>query len=141
MTIGEFAAKYNLRLKTNKQDDTQVIQGQIGHIYEYSPEALGLMIFPPGEPRPRLYSAIKKKCLSVGMTLRQNGDAEGAFSVDPHDKQQAKTAIKVAAIRLNKRISEAHKGKLRAPESGGWQGSAADARAIRSHSFAAFPGR
>lgn len=112
MTIKDFATKYNLHVKSDKQDDTSVIPGSVGHIYEYSPSELGLLILPPGDPRPRLYTAIKEKCMSVGMTLRQNCDAEGAFSFDPENKIQARLAIKVAQVRPKKQISEAHKAKL-----------------------------
>lgn len=70
------------------------------------------MILPPGDPRPRLYAAIKKKCLSTGMILRQDCDAEGALSFDPEDKQQARAAIKAAQVRPKKKISEAYKAKL-----------------------------
>jgi hypothetical protein len=112
MTITEFANKYKLHLKTDKQDDTLIIPGRMGHIYEYSPSELGVMILPPGDHRPRLYTAIKKKCLSSGMILRQDCDAEGALSFDPENKRQARTAIKAAQVRPKKKISKAHKAKL-----------------------------
>ena len=83
VTIREFAAKYNLRLRTDKQDDTLVIQGQIGHIYEHSPSELGLLIIPPGTFRPRLYAAIRKKCLSVGIVSLLDCDGEGTLSIRP----------------------------------------------------------
>jgi hypothetical protein len=111
MTVRDFSTTYNLRL-TKDKDDTEVIQGTVGHIYEYGSDELGLVIVPPGNPRPRLYTSIKTKCCSAGMTLRQDGDAEDALSFYPEDKQQARMAIKVAAVRAKKRISERHKAKL-----------------------------
>jgi hypothetical protein len=110
MTLKEFAEKHNLRLKRDS-DDTSVVEGRIGQIYEYSGFELGVLILPPTY-EPRLYSAIKKKCLSAGMFLLQDCDAEGTFSFDPTDKEQAKTAIKVTQVRPKKQISEAHKRKL-----------------------------
>ena len=112
MTITDFASKYKLHVTKDKQDDTLVIPGSIGQIYEYGPLELGVMILPPGDPKPRLYTSIKKKCLSVGMTLLLDCQAEGTFSFDPEDEAQARMAIKVAQIRPKKRISEAHKEKL-----------------------------
>lgn len=111
MTIKDFATKYNLRVTTDKQDDTPVITGGIGHIYEYSASELGVMILP-STYKPRLYHAIEKKCLSVGMTLQQGCDAEGALSFDPECKTQARMAIKAAQVRPKKKISEGHKAKL-----------------------------
>jgi hypothetical protein len=110
MTLREFAEKHNLRLKRDN-DDTSVVEGRTGQLYEYSGSELGVLILPPTYT-PRLYSAIKKKCLSSGMSLLQDGDAEGTFSFDPTDKEQATMAIKVAQVRPKKQISEAHKRKL-----------------------------
>jgi hypothetical protein len=112
MTIKDFATRYNLRLRTDKQDHTLVIPGSIGHIYEYSPSELGVMFLPAGDPKPRLYSSTKSKCLAVGMIVRQDCDAEGAFSFDPSDDHQSRLAIKAAGVRPKKRISETHKCKL-----------------------------
>jgi hypothetical protein len=46
------------------------------------------------------------------MTLRQNGDDEGAVSFDPTNKKHAALAIKVAGARPKRRLSPEHKAKL-----------------------------
>lgn len=112
MIISDFATTYKLHLAKDKQDDTLIIPGRIGHIYEYGPGELGLLILPLGTFRPHLYTAIKKKCLSVGMVSLLDCDGEGTFSFDPEDEAQARMAIKVAGVRPKKKISEAHKAKL-----------------------------
>jgi hypothetical protein len=71
------------------------------------------MILPSNDnPSPRLWNLVLAKCKPAGMTLRQNGDAEGAFSFDPENKQQVRLAINFAGVRPKKKISEAHKAKL-----------------------------
>src|ERR1700688_189418 len=102
MTLSDFATKYNLRLRKDRQDDTEVVQGRNGQIYSYGPAELGVMILSPGNPRIRRWTSIKKKCASVGMTLRQNGEGEGALSFDPENKQHARMAIKAAGVRPKK---------------------------------------
>jgi hypothetical protein len=39
------------------------------------------------------------------MTLRQNGDAEGAFSFDPGNPVQAKLAIRIAGVKAKRQVS------------------------------------
>jgi hypothetical protein len=104
--LARFAAKYSLRVQHDECDDP-VILGKHGHLYEYSPTELGLMILPPdGNPRPRLWNSISKECIASGMILRQNGDAEGALSFSPENKEQAKLAIRMAGARPKRQMSE-----------------------------------
>ena len=51
---------------------------------------------PDGEKTARsgLWNHTKVKCLAAGMTLHQDGDAEGIFVFDPADPGQTKLAIK-----------------------------------------------
>jgi hypothetical protein len=46
------------------------------------------------------------------MTLRQNGDDEGALSFDPNNRQQARLAIKVTGARPKRQLSPEHRAKL-----------------------------
>src|SRR2546428_11977867 len=86
-----FAAKHRLRIEYDECGDP-VISGRLGQLYEYSSSELGVMIIPSGDPRPRLWRLIREKCLATGMTLRQNGDAEGTLSFDPTNRAQARLA-------------------------------------------------
>jgi hypothetical protein len=103
--LARFAAKYNLRVQCDECNDP-IILGKHGHLYEYSPTEVGLMILPlGGNPRPRLWNSTREKCIAAGMTLRQNGDAEGALSFDPANQGQAKLAIRVAGARPKRQLS------------------------------------
>ena len=103
------------RLPTSRESDgTRVIRGQAGcHLYEYSDSELGLIVLSDAkDARPRRWAGIRKKCLAVGMTLRQNGDDEGALSFDPNNRKQARLAIKVSGARPKRQLSPEHRAKL-----------------------------
>jgi|SRR5215469_3581789 len=103
------------RLRTSREPDgTTVIRGQAGcHLYQYDEREIGLLIFSEGQDaHPRRWTAIRKKCLAAGMTLRQNGDDEGALSFDPNSRQQSRLAIKLAGARPKRQLSPEHRAKL-----------------------------
>jgi hypothetical protein len=70
---------------------------------------LGVLFMPAGNPRTRLWNETRKRCLAVGMTLRQNGNGEGALSFDPANPEQAKAAILAVKVRRKRRLSESHR--------------------------------
>jgi hypothetical protein len=45
------------------------------------------------------------------MTLRQNGDAEGAFSFDPANQVQAKLAIRITGVKRKRQMTEEQRVK------------------------------
>jgi len=111
--ITAFAQQH--RLHTFRDTDgTTVIRGRDGcQLYEYSDSELGLLVSSEtNDPRPRRWTAIRKKCLAVGMILRQNGDDEGALSFDPNNRQQSRLAIKIAGARPKRQLSPEHRAKL-----------------------------
>ena len=113
----KFANDYSLRVKRDECGD-RVISGRRGNLYEYGPTELGLMVMPEGnDPSPRLWKLVLAKCSRAGMTLRQWGDAEGAFSFDPENPDHARLAIAFAGVRPKRRISPAHLAKLLAGKS------------------------
>jgi hypothetical protein len=109
--LQSFAKKHNLRVQFDDCGDP-VTLGTRGHLYEYGPIELGLMILSGDDPSSRFWNAVRPKCISAGMTLRQNGEAEGAFSFDPENKDHARLAIKLTGVRPKKKISDSHKAKL-----------------------------
>lgn len=111
--IHTFAQQHRLRTFCDT-DETTVIRGQAGcHLYEYSDSELGLMILSNAkDARPRRWTGIRKKCLEAGMTLRQNGEDEGAFSFEPSSRQQSRLAIKVTGARPKRYLSPEHRAKL-----------------------------
>jgi hypothetical protein len=67
-------------VKRSRQDDTYNIVGKFAEIYECSDTELALMLCsgPTGTGR---WARVRSKCLAAGVTLRQNGDDEGALSL------------------------------------------------------------
>ena len=110
--IQQLAAKRRLPIRRS-EDETDVIGSNLGHLYEYNENELAVM-FIPAEPQPRLWASVKRKCLESGMVPRQIGDCEGAFSFDPANPRQVKTALDVIRVRPKKRISPEHLRALRA---------------------------
>jgi hypothetical protein len=107
MDIKKFAEQYRVKTSKDVYDDT-VIVGRLdeSNIYEYSDTKLGVMFCTDGNkpPRTQLWNTFKTNCLISGMTLVQEGDAEGAFSFDGGDKTQAKVAIKGIRARVKKQL-------------------------------------
>jgi hypothetical protein len=98
MTIYGFASKHHLNV-SRAEDGTSVVKGRNGELYEYSDQELGVLIMPTSPRRVRFWGHACKKMLAAGMTLRQNGDHEGALSFDPHHSRAARLAVKMAGVR------------------------------------------
>jgi hypothetical protein len=111
MELREFAQKRSLQVKRSRQDDTDNIVGSFGEIYEYDDGELALMLCggPTGTGR---WVRVRSKCIAAGMTVRQNGDDEGALSFDPTNKVHAALAIKVTGARPRRQLSPEHRAKL-----------------------------
>jgi hypothetical protein len=111
MELREFARQRSLPVNRSRQDDTDNIVGRLGEIYQYSDDELALMLCG-GQTGTGYWARVRSKCLAAGMTLRQNGDDEGALSFDPTNKNQAALAIKVTGARPTRRLSAEHRAKL-----------------------------
>ena len=111
MTINDFATQHRLKTKHDRGDDTTIIPGKAGQLYEYSDEELAVMhILPATKPaRPRVWNRMRDLCAAAGMVLRQNGDAEGALSFNPENREQVKLAIKLAGVKRKRQMSEKQK--------------------------------
>ena len=101
MTIQGFAAKHHLNV-THAEDGTSVVRGRNGEIYEYSDQELGVLIMPASAHRVRFWGHACKKMAAAGMTLRQNGDHEGALSFDPHNSKAVRLAMRLAGVRARR---------------------------------------
>jgi len=112
MNLPEFAVTKNLKTKRDV-DGTCIIPGRLGesHVYECAPNQLGVLFQPTSaptdQPRTKLWNSVRKKCIAAGMTLRQNGDDEGALSFDPENSEQAKLAVRCIKARARRRPSAA----------------------------------
>jgi hypothetical protein len=105
MTVADFAA--NHRLKTRVDDDnTTIIPGRHGQIYEYDDQLLGVIYSNPRDKAANRWLTAKRECEAAGMTLQQFGDREGSLSFNPENRAQAKLAIRVAAVKFKRIMSE-----------------------------------
>jgi hypothetical protein len=115
MNIQEFAQQHNLRVVKDGCDDPMIL-GRIyqSNIYEYSDSELGVMFITDGQGAPRtgLWKKFQAAGLAVGMIPRQLGDAEGAFSFDPTNKEQSEAAIKGIRARVKRQVSEEQRAVL-----------------------------
>jgi hypothetical protein len=112
LRLTDFAKQQSSQGKHSRQDDTDNIVGRIGEIYQYKDSELALMLCGGGATGSGRWARVRSKCLAAGMTLRQNGDDEGAVSFDPTNRKQTALAIKVAGARPKRRLSPEHKAKL-----------------------------
>jgi hypothetical protein len=110
-TIKDFARNHRLKItKDGEADNLEfVIRGRVGEslVYEYSDTELAVAFVTDGKKPPRtgLYRAFVASCLSAGMIPRQSGDAEGSFSFDPENEDQAKAAIRGIRARIKRQVS------------------------------------
>ena len=63
-------------------------------------------------PRRGLWVHSRKKFETVGMTITQNGDQEGAAVFDPSNSRQAQTAIKAIQAKKLRKLSAVRRAKL-----------------------------
>jgi hypothetical protein len=105
VNITEFAKAH--RLKPAREDDHVILVGKAGQIYEYSDALLGVMFITPATkaPRPRVWNNLSAQCVLAGMTLRQDGDAEGALSFYPANPAQVALALKLAGVKRKRQAS------------------------------------
>ena len=135
-SLREFAERYRLKLKRDPGDGTEIIPGRPegSHVYEYGEGELGVMLMPDSARR---WGNARRAFIAAGMTLRQNGDREGAASFAPTNRSQARLAIKYARVKARRRLSalqhevlvraRARIGKPSAPEA--LQGAISSVRA------------
>ena len=102
--IQKFAEDHRLKTRVNSDDGTRIIPGKLGHIYEYSADALGVVV-TPSPPRRRYWGCVRTTLLEAGFTLVQDGDGEGAATFDPNHPIQAKAAIRAAGVNRKRQLS------------------------------------
>jgi hypothetical protein len=114
MNLESFASKHRLKMRRNADDDNEpCVTGKNGQIYEYSEVKLAVSFAPGldknhrgiGRWTPKAWGNLRRKAVALGMSIRQNGDSEGAISFDPENRDQAKLAIKIARARQKKQLS------------------------------------
>src|SRR5215475_9606287 len=100
-TIADFAVKH--RLKTRRDEDgAAIIPGHdLSQVYEWSDSQLAVLFATPATktPRTQFWRKHRAAALTLGMTLLQNGDAEGAFAFDADNASHIRQALKLAGIK------------------------------------------
>lgn len=111
-TITNFATTHRLKTAVDS-DHTTIIPGRTGQIYDHGDGTLGV-IFQTNRYRTReAWNNRRKKAESVGMTLHQDGDYEGALLFDPTNPLQARTAVSISGARIRKQASASQLESLR----------------------------
>jgi hypothetical protein len=104
MRIQHFADVNRLHTRID-DDETKIIRGKYGHIYEWGEDGLlGVMIIGTGR---RQYWGFNRAAMQrAGFTITQDGDHEGAATFDPANPVQVNLAIKAAGVKRKKVLSE-----------------------------------
>ena len=101
--LKQFADKHRLKISRDECAGL-VIQGRNGQVYEYGYSLLAV-VFMPATYRARLWGNHRRSALALGMTLLQNGDAEGALAFDPENNEQTRLALKIARVKRRRQLS------------------------------------
>lgn len=107
--LKKFAKRHRLKLRLD-EDNTHIIPGRAGHIYEYGNHLLGVMVMSDSALTAKWWSNRKRSLLAAGCTVVQDGDREGAVTFDPDNPEQIRTALRAArAKKIRQRSPEATK--------------------------------
>lgn len=106
-----FCKKHRLKPVVSKEDDTVIVLGRLGQVYEYSDDRVAGMFIPP-----RLLRAwtTRRDALTKfdTATVEQNGDFEGVVSIaykDPRLSEWVALAQKLLGIRRRRTLSAEQK--------------------------------
>jgi hypothetical protein len=109
MTVHEFADQYQLTIARDLCGDS-IIPGRLGkdsNISDFSDTELAMCWLTDGKKTARtgLWTRTKAACIAAGMTLHQDGDAEGILTFDPDIPGQAKLAIKCVQAKAKRQMT------------------------------------
>jgi len=110
MDLRSFAEDNRLRVRRD-EDNTQIITGKVGHLWEYGEGKLAVTLL---DLTPTKWGFRRNACLAVGMQLDQDGHDEGTLLFDPVDEEQVEMALKVAEVKRKRRVSPETLERLRA---------------------------
>jgi hypothetical protein len=96
MTLEAFIKKNRLRRKRD-DDDTTIVPGKNGHIFDYGDGRLGVLIMPKAV-HPRIWNKARAAFEKLGMTVTLDCDGEGITTFNPESAEQCQAAIKHAGI-------------------------------------------
>jgi hypothetical protein len=97
MTLEAFIKKHRLRRKRD-DDDTTIVPGKNGHIFDYGDgSSLGVLITPKAV-HSRIWNKAREAFEKVGMTITLDCDGEGIATFGPESEEQCQAAMKHAAV-------------------------------------------
>ena len=97
MTLEIFIKKHHLR-RERDDDDTTIVPGKNGHIFDYGDgSSLGVLIMPKAI-HPRIWNKARGSFEKLGMTIVLDCDGEGIATFDPESEEQCQDAMKHAGI-------------------------------------------
>lgn len=113
MDFPTFCKRHRLKATLNKDDETMIVAGRLGQVYEYGDGRVAGMFLPP-----RLLKGwtTRRDVLMKfdTATVEQNGDFEGVVSIektDPRIEEWVKLAQKLLGIRKKRTLSPEVKQK------------------------------
>ena len=114
MTLRDFAARYNLRLRRDSAGDLIVPGRRIAkdmpkqreyanHIYDgFADGRLGICLLFATKKK---WTTTRRTLELAGCLLKQNGDIEGCLTFDPTNAEQVQAVIKVAGLKARRTAS------------------------------------
>jgi hypothetical protein len=113
--LTSFANAHRLKLTHDACDELVArCKEKDSNISEFSDTELAMCWIPDGRKAARTGSGnrVKSECLAAGMTLHQEGDAEGILTFDPESLEQAKLAIKGVKANVKRRMTPERRNAL-----------------------------
>ena len=95
-TRAGFAEQYRLRVKLDECRDA-IVPGKLGHAYEHDTRRLGIVLEAPSDnaSSDKTLRARKRRAVTAGFVVHQEGEWEAILLFDPADTTQARLAIRL----------------------------------------------
>jgi hypothetical protein len=103
-TLKAFVAKNRLKLRKDI-DETSIVLGRTGQIYEHSDGVLGVMFMPASAKTADKWCNRRRAGVAAGMTVHQDGDREGTLHFSGANKAGGKLAIQIAGCKKKRFLS------------------------------------
>ena len=96
--IEALAERYRLKTRIDRENGARIVPGQLGHLYEYDSDLLGVIVMSDPAKKP-YWNRSRSKLPDAEFVILQNGDLEGSAAFGPDNPAQANLAIKIADAR------------------------------------------
>jgi hypothetical protein len=101
--VKRFANDHQVRAKRDECGEL-IIPGRVGHVYEHGASRyFGILLMLDTRQQ---WTWAKKKLVSAGFTIRQDGDTEGSALFDPENAAQVAVALELARIKRRRVMSQ-----------------------------------